>query len=70
MAVGALIVAAGITILWEAYIALRVPHAMEAPWSGMVVNALATFLNITWGGILIWAGGAARLPSLRTAGIC
>lgn len=68
MAVGALIVAAGITILWEAYIALRVPHAMEAPWSGMVVNALATFLNITWGGILIREGRRRRSAALAADG--
>jgi cation diffusion facilitator family transporter len=49
MAVGALILAAGLTILWEAYVTLRAPHAIEAPWSGMAVNARATFLNITWG---------------------
>jgi cation diffusion facilitator family transporter len=68
MAVGALIVAAGLAILWEAYGALRSPHAIEAPWSGMVVNAVATVLNIGWGGILIRQGRRHRSAALVADG--
>jgi cation diffusion facilitator family transporter len=68
MAVGALIVAAGLAILWEAYGALRSPHAIEAPWSGMVVNAVATVLNIGWGGILIRQGRRHRSAALLADG--
>jgi hypothetical protein len=53
---------------WEAYGALRAPHAMEAPWSGMVVNALATLLNITWGGILIRQGRRGRSAAVAADG--
>ena len=63
MAVGALIVAAGLAILWEAYGAFRTPHAIETPWSGMVVNAVATAINITWGGVLRRLDPAARLSA-------
>lgn len=68
LAVGALIVAAGLIILWEAYAAFQAPHAIEAPWSGMVVNALATVLNITWGGILIRQGRRRRSAALAADG--
>ena len=68
MAVGALIVAAGLAILWEAYGALRSPHAIEAPWNGMVANAVATVLNIGWGGILIRQGRRHRSAALVADG--
>jgi cation diffusion facilitator family transporter len=68
MSVGALIVAAGIAILWEAYGALRAPHAIETPWSGMVVNAIATVLNIVWGGVLIRQGRRRRSAALVADG--
>jgi cation diffusion facilitator family transporter len=68
MAVGVLIVAAGLAILWEAYGALRSPHAIEAPWSGMVVNGVATILNIGWGGILARQGRRHRSAALVADG--
>ena len=68
MAVGALIVAAGLAILWQAYGAFRTPHAIETPWSGMVVNAVATVLNVTWGGVLIRQGRRRRSAALVADG--
>jgi cation diffusion facilitator family transporter len=68
MAIGALIVAAGLAILWEAYGALRTPHTIETPWGGMVVNAGATALNIGWGGILIRQGRRRRSAALVADG--
>lgn len=68
MAVGALIVAAGLAILWEAYGALRTPHAIDMPWSGIAVNAVATVLNAVWGGVLIRRGRRHRSAALVADG--
>jgi cation diffusion facilitator family transporter len=68
MAVGVLIVAAGLAILWEAYGALRAPHAIDMPWSGVAVNAFATVLNAIWGGVLIRQGRRRRSAALVADG--
>jgi cation diffusion facilitator family transporter len=68
MAVGALIVAAGLAILWEAHGAFRTPHAIEAPWIGMIVNAVATVLDSAWGGVLILQGRRRRSAALVADG--
>ncbi|MDI1444235.1 cation diffusion facilitator family transporter [Polyangium sp. 6x1] len=68
LAVGALIVVAGLSILWEAYNAFRAPHAIEAPWTGMAVNAGATLLNIAWSSVLIRQGRKRRSAALVADG--
>jgi cation diffusion facilitator family transporter len=68
LAVGALIVAAGLAILWEAYDALRAPHAIDLPWTGIAVNAFATALNAVWGGLLIRQGHRRRSAALVADG--
>jgi len=68
MAVGALIVTAGMAILWEAYGALHRPQPIEMPWSGMVVNAVATILNVAWGTVLIRHGRRRRSAALVADG--
>lgn len=68
LAVGALILVAGFSILWEAYDAFRAPRTIETPWSGMAVNAAATLLNIAWGSVLIRQGRKRRSAALVADG--
>lgn len=68
LAVGALIVAAGLSILWEAYHAFHAPQTIETPWIGMAVNAGATLLNVAWGGVLLRQGRKRRSAALVADG--
>ena len=65
---GALIAAAAILILQEAYGAFQSPRHIEAPALGLAINALAAVLNGAWGMHLIRQGGLLRSPALTADG--
>lgn len=65
---GALITAAAILILQEAWSALLSPRRIEAPVTGLVVNALAAMINGGWGLLLIRRGRRLRSPALTADG--
>jgi cation diffusion facilitator family transporter len=66
--VGALIVVAGLAILWEAYGAIAAPKPIEAPWTGIAVNAVATVMNAVWSGVLLRQGRKHRSAALVADG--
>src|ERR1700674_240109 len=53
---GVLIVVASISIATEAWSGYFHPHALDQPFAGLAVNALATVLNATWSFVLIRQG--------------
>jgi cation diffusion facilitator family transporter len=66
--VGALIVVAALAILREAYGAFLAPQPIEAPWSGLAVNTVATIINVVWSGVLIRQGRLHRSAALVADG--
>ena len=65
---GVCIVLAALAILREAVLALRHPAALDAPLQGLLINALGTGLNATWGTLLARLGRRARSPALVAEG--
>ncbi|WP_299805131.1 cation diffusion facilitator family transporter [Tardiphaga sp.] len=65
---GVLIVLAAILILREAYFSYLAPRALDAPWLGLVVNAVATVINAGWAWALIHRGRQLRSPALTADG--
>ena len=65
---GSLIIVAALAILSEAAGALRHPHALENPWLGLPINALASAINAAWGTYLVSRGGLWRSPALVADG--
>jgi cation diffusion facilitator family transporter len=61
---GALIVAAAILILTEAWQAYLNPRAPEQAWLGLAIAAVATAINGGWAAVLFRRGKAARSPAL------
>ncbi|TVQ34994.1 MAG: cation transporter [Geminicoccaceae bacterium] len=65
---GVLIVIAAVIILREAALALMSPRVLDAPWTGLVVNGIATTLNLVWAIVLLRASQRYRSPALRADG--
>ncbi|AXS39836.1 cation diffusion facilitator family transporter [Breoghania sp. L-A4] len=65
---GVLIVLAAVSVFYEAWQAFEVPRAIDAPWQGLGLNAVASVLNGIWAVVLIRAGRARRSPALRADG--
>jgi cation diffusion facilitator family transporter len=65
---GALIVIAALMILQQAYLAWRMPRALEAPVLGLMINAVATAMNAGWAYVLIARGRHLRSPALTADG--
>ena len=65
---GALIVAAALLIFEEAWQSWRHPRALSLPFSGLLLNAVATALNGAWSYTLIRAGKRLRSPALEADG--
>jgi len=61
---GALIIAAAILILIEAWGAFLEPRAPEQAWTGLAVAAVATAVNAAWATVLFRRGRAAQSPAL------
>jgi cation diffusion facilitator family transporter len=66
---GALIVVAALVILHEAGWALVEPRPLDAAWSGLVLNGVATVLNAVWAVYLLRAGRRWRSPALGADGL-
>jgi len=65
---GVLIILAAVAILREAYFGLIDPQPMDAPATGLAINALATVLNAGWASVLIRHGRRRRSPALVADG--
>jgi cation diffusion facilitator family transporter len=65
---GVLIVIAALMILREAAPAFRTPRPIDAPATGLAINALAMLINAAWATLLIRVGGRMRSPALTSDG--
>jgi cation diffusion facilitator family transporter len=65
---GVLILLAAFTILDHAWNAYTHPAPIETPLRGMVLNGIATVLNLGWAMVLIRQGRAHRSPALSADG--
>ncbi|PRH84534.1 cation-efflux pump [Labrys okinawensis] len=65
---GVMIVLAAILILVKAYDGILAPRALEMPLLGLVVNAVATAINLGWALTLLRWGRAWRSPALAADG--
>lgn len=65
---GVMIVVAALLILREAYFGLIDPVALDAPYEGLAVNALATVINALWCAVLLVQGRRMRSPALAADG--
>jgi cation diffusion facilitator family transporter len=65
---GVLIVLAALAILREAYLGYLDPRPLDAPATGLAVNALASALNGAWSWFLIRNGRRWRSPALIADG--
>ncbi len=65
---GSLIVIAAIVILHEAGRALLEPRTLDAAWTGLALNGVATVLNAAWAAYLIGAGRRWRSPAIGADG--
>jgi cation diffusion facilitator family transporter len=66
---GALIIVAALVILHEAGWALFEPRQLQAAWTGLVLNGIATVLNAVWAMVLIRAGRRWRSPAIGADGL-
>lgn len=65
---GVLIILAALAILREAYFGWFSPRVIDAPATGLALNAFAGILNAIWAWILIREGRRMRSPALRADG--
>lgn len=65
---GALIMAAAVLILQHAWSVWRHPMPLQAPLTGIAINAAATVLNAIWAAVLLAAGRRTRSAALRGDG--
>ena len=66
--IGALISAAALTILHEAYGGFLAPRKIDAPWTGLSIGMVATILNASWGAFIIRQGRAQKSAALVSDG--
>lgn len=65
---GVLIVVAALAIFHEAWSAFSAPRIVDAPWTGLAVNGVATAINAVWCYVLIGQGRARKSPALVADG--
>jgi cation diffusion facilitator family transporter len=65
---GVLIIVAAMMILREAYFGFFAPRMLDAPATGLAVNALATVINAFWSWRLIREGRRLRSPAIVADG--
>ena len=65
---GSLIVIAAIVILHQAGRALLEPRTLDAAWTGLALNGVATVLNAAWAAYLIGVGRRWRSPAIGADG--
>ena len=61
---GALIVLAAVSILQHAWASWQSPPALEQPWLGIGLNAVATMINAAWAVLLLRVGRRHRSAAL------
>jgi cation diffusion facilitator family transporter len=66
---GVLIVIAAVSIFSAAWTALSTPKAIDQPFLGLAVNAVAAVANGAWGAVLLREGRRRRSPALHADGI-
>lgn len=65
---GALIMAAAVLILQHAWSVWQHPVPLQAPLTGIAINAAATVLNAIWAAVLLATGRRTRSAALRADG--
>jgi cation diffusion facilitator family transporter len=65
---GVLIVVAALLIIAGVWRALQAPAALDQPWLGLAVNAIASIVNGAWALLLIRTGRSHRSPALVADG--
>lgn len=65
---GVLIVVAALLIVREAALYLLEPRMLEAPGTGLAINAFAAIVNAVWAWLLVREGRKARSPALVADG--
>ncbi|MFG1205014.1 cation diffusion facilitator family transporter [Xanthobacter aminoxidans] len=65
---GVLVVVAAVTIMREAYYGFLDPHLPDQPFTGMLINGAATFINAIWCLVLLRVGKSMRSPALVADG--
>lgn len=65
---GVMIILAALLIMREAYLGFRNPPELDAPVTGMAINALAGVMNAVWCRVLISRGGKLKSPALVADG--
>lgn len=65
---GVMIIIAALLILAKAYESFQNPRPIDAPFEGIVLNAIATMINAFWAWVLIRRGRALKSPALRADG--
>lgn len=65
---GVLIVLAALSILREAYFGFISPKPLDASFSGLAFNGLATLINAAWSWVLIRGGRKSRSTALEADG--
>lgn len=65
---GAMIVVAAALIFREAWAGILAPRAIDAPFEGLAINALASVINAVWCRVLIVRGRRLRSPALVADG--
>lgn len=65
---GVMIILAALLIMREAYLGFRNPPELDAPVTGMAINAMAGVMNAIWCRVLISRGGRLKSPALVADG--
>lgn len=65
---GVLIVVAALAIFREAWSAWAAPRMIDAPWTGLAINLIATAINGAWCWCLLREGRRLRSPALVADG--
>jgi cation diffusion facilitator family transporter len=65
---GVLIVVAAVSILQHAWLTFAHPHALSAPWQGVLLSLAATSVNLGWALFLYRVAARVRSPALRADG--
>jgi cation diffusion facilitator family transporter len=68
VAEGVLIIVAALAIFHQAWSAFFAPRIVDAPWTGLAVNGLATMINAGWCYVLITQGRRRKSPALLADG--
>ncbi len=63
--VGVMIIVAALAIFQNAWTSFRHPEPLRSPWSGLLLNGVASVINAGWAAVIGAAGRRSRSPALR-----